>query len=199
MPSHARRNVQIAVALLTCGLVPLLNGCAEKQVHAAAPISPVPTEAVRPMTTAPDTDAAPPPENASIAPPTLPPTVMSAPPPVAIPAEKPPAPRKPAVEQSSAEADSTPSHGPVPQISPQLSPTDAAAYQRKTGEDIAVAEGNLRQTNGKRLNAAQSDLTEKIRSVLAQARDASRDGDWARAQKLAQKDRVLSAELISSL
>src|SRR5215472_16872703 len=103
------------------------------------------------MTTAPDTDAAPPPENASIAPPTLPPTVTSAP-------------RKPAVEQSNPEADSAPSHPPVPQISPQLSPTDAAAYQRKTGEDIAVAEGNLRQTNGKRLNAAQSDLTEKIRS-----------------------------------
>lgn len=198
MPSHPRINVEIALALLACTVIPVLGGCAERQVHAATPLRPVP-EAVRPMTTAPDTDATPPPENATVTPPTLSPAATSEPPPVSIPAEKPPAPHKPAAEQATTEADSTPSHPPVPQISPQLSPTDAAAYQRKTGEDIAVAQNNLHQTAGRQLNAAQSDLTEKIRSFLSQSRDASKDGDWARAQNLAQKARVLSVELINSL
>ena len=198
MPSHARIHVGLAVTLLACEAIPALSGCAERQVRAAAPAAPVPTDAVRPMTTAPDTDAAPPPENATMPPPTLPPgEATSAPPPVSIQPDKPPAPRKPAAEPTNAEADNAPVH-PVPQISPQLSPTDAAAYQRKTGEDVAVAENNLHQTAGKQLNAAQSDLTEKIRSFLAQSRDAGKDGDWARAQNLAQKARVLSVELINS-
>lgn len=150
------------------------------------------------MTTAPDTDAAPPPEQAAIAAPTLP--VASTPaPPVAIPATKPPAPRKPTTEQTPADAEAAPSHLPAPRISPQLSPGDEAAYQRKTSEDVVVAENNLQQTDGKHLNAAQSDLTEKIRSFLTQSRDASKNGDWARAQNLAQKARLLSVELINSL
>jgi hypothetical protein len=176
--------------------VPALGGCAEKQVHAAAPAAPVPIEAVRPMTTAPDTDATPPAEQAAVAAPTLP-TASTPAPPVAIPATKPPAPRKPATEQTPA-ADAAPSRLPGPQIAPQLSPGDEAAYQRKTSEDVSVAESNLQQTDGKRLNAAQSDLTEKIRSFLQQSRDASKTGDWARAQNLAQKARLLSVELINS-
>jgi hypothetical protein len=201
VPSHSRRDLGIAVALLACGVVPALGGCAERQVHATAPLAPIPTEAVRPMTIAPDTDATPPPENGTVTAPSLPTAATATPPPVALPTEKPPAPRKPAAEQAPTDADSSsPSHpAPAPQISPQLSPSDAAAYQRKTGEDISVAENNLHQTDGKRLNAAQSDLTEKVRTFLAQSRDASKDGDWARAQNLAQKARVLSVELINSL
>ena len=41
-------------------------------------------------------------------------------------------------------------------------------------------------------------LVEKIRSFLAQSLDASKSGDWARAQNLAQKARLLSTELINS-
>ena len=65
-------------------------------------------------------------------------------------------------------------------------------------EDTAVAEKNLQQTSGKQLNAAQQDLVGKIRSFLSQSRDASKDGDWVRAQNLAQKARLLSDELIDS-
>jgi hypothetical protein len=118
---------------------------------------------------------------------------------VAIPATTPAAPRRPAPEQTPADADTAPSHPPAPQIAPQLSPGDEAAYQRKTGEDISVAESNLQQTDGKQLNATQLDLTGKIRSFLSQSRDASKSGDWARAQNLAQKARLLSVELINSL
>lgn len=196
MPSQSRSDLRVAAVLLA--FVPAVGGCAEKQVHAAAPAAPVPIEAVRPMTTAPDTDAAPPPEHAAVAPPTLPAASTPAPP-VAIPATKPAAPRKPALEQNPASADTTPAHLPAPQISPQLSPGDEAAYQRKTSEDVSVAESNLHETDGKPLNAAQSDLAEKIRSFLAQSRDAGRNGDWARAQNLAQKARLLSVELINSL
>jgi hypothetical protein len=154
---------------------------------------------MRPMTTAPDTDAAPPPENATTPPPALPVAATPAPPPVSIPPAKPTAPRRPAAEQTSADTEAQPSRPPAPQISPQLSPNDQAAYQRKTGEDISVAESNLQQTDGKQLSAAQTDLAEKIRSFLAQSRDASKDGDWTRAQNLAQKARLLSVELINSL
>lgn len=154
---------------------------------------------MRPMATAPDTDAAPPPENAAASPPALPAAATPAPPPVSLPSAKPAAPRRAAAEQASEGAEAQPSRPPAPQISPQLSADDQAAYQRKTGEDISVAESNLQQTGGKQLNAAQTDLAEKIRSFLAQSRDASKDGDWARAQNLAQKARLLSVELINSL
>ena len=83
-------------------------------------------------------------------------------------------------------------------ISPQLSPQDVAAYQRKINEDSAVAENNLLQINKKQLNAGQQDLRGKILSFLAQSRDASKGGDWARAQNLAQKARLLSVELVNS-
>jgi len=119
---------------------------------------------------------------------------------MAIPSAKPPAPHKPVGEPSTAEAEpETPAHPPAPQISPQLSPGDQASYARKTGDDIAVAERNLGQASGKQLSAAQQDLVGKIRSFLAQSQEASKGGDWARAQNLAQKARVLSIELLNSL
>jgi hypothetical protein len=146
------------------------------------------------MNTAPDTNATPP---ESPAPP--PPSVAdSSAQPVEIVSAKPVAPPKPGSE--SPEAVSQPSaHPAAPQISPQISPGDQAAYERQTNDDVSVAEKNLDQTKGKQLSAAQRDLTEKIRSFVSQSRDASKGGDWARAQNLAQKARLLSAELINSL
>jgi len=57
----------------------------------------------------------------------------------------------------------------------------------------------LQQANGRQLSAGQQDLVEKIHSFLDQARDASKGGDWARAQNLAQKARLLSTDLVDSL
>jgi len=184
--------------LLACALLPALGGCASKTVRAAAPAAPVPTEAMRPMTTAPDTDAAPPTVTPA-APPTLPVAATPTPPPVAIPPAKPAAPRRATSEQASGDTDVQPNRPAAPQISPQLSPSDQATYQRRTNDDISAAEGNLQQTEGKQLSAVQTDLAAKIRSFLSQSRDASKDGDWARAQNLAQKARLLSVELINSL
>jgi len=132
---------------------------------------------------------------------TAPPAIQasSTPPvPVVIAPTTPPAPKR-HTEEHPVEADQPPAEHPAPQISPQISPTDQSLYARKTSDDIAVAERNLQQTNGKRLSAAQQDLADKIRSFVAQSRDASKTGDWDRAQNLAQKARLLSTELLNSL
>ncbi len=199
MPSRTTES-QIAVAVVACVLSLALGGCGQNSVRAAAPVNaaPVATAADRPMNTAPDTDAAPPVEMSS-QPPTLPATVSPPPQPVATTALKPAPPRKPSAEQPASDPGTETPHRPAPQIAPQLSPGDQATYERKTNDDISLAEKNLQQTSGKQLSAAQQDLTEKIRSFLAQSREAGRGGDWARAQNLAQKARLLSAELINTL
>ena len=191
-------NARVALTLLTCAISFVAGGCARNNVHAAAPVAaaPAPAEA-RPMNTPPDTDASPPAE-AAAAPPALPTSAAPPPAPVTLPPPKPAALRRPAGDQPADTESEQPAHPPAPQISPQLSPSDQATYQRKTGDDTATTEKNLRETSGKQLNAAQQDLVGKIRSLLSQSRDASKDGDWARAQNLAQKARLLSDELINS-
>lgn len=84
-------------------------------------------------------------------------------------------------------------------MSVQLSLEELATYQRLTNEDISASEKNLQQAYGRDLNTAQHDLIEKIRSFLAQSREAIRESDWVRARNLAQKARVLSVDLVNSL
>lgn len=197
MPSLAL-DIRTCVFLLAAGLSLTAAGCARNSTHAASPTAaPIAGDVAssRPMTTAPDTDATPPVETA------VTPPVISGPesqPQAAIPAAKPPAPRKPAAEQAPTDAASEPARPTAPLISPQLSASDQAAYQRRTGLDASAAEKNLQAAAGRQLSASQQDLVEKIRSFLSDSRDASKDGDWARAQTLAQKARLLSAELIAS-
>lgn len=189
-------NIRAAAAVLMCLLSLTAAGCNDRTVHAGVPATaPVSPDAQRPMNTAPDTTAMPPVETA--APPALEATTEAPPP---IPAVRPAPPRKPVEGATTADADAEPSARPAaPQIAPQLSPGDQASYARKTQDDIGVAEGNLIQTKGKQLSAAQQDLVAKIRSFVSQSRDASKGGDWARAQNLAQKARLLSVELLNSL
>jgi hypothetical protein len=185
--------------LVACVLSFAAAGCARKSAQAKVPVSAAPTsaEAERPMNAAPDTTAEPPVE-AVIPPPALAPAVAP-PPPVPIPSKQPAGPRKPVAEQPATEGPTEPPvHSPPPQISPQISPGDQAIYERRTSDDIAVAETNLRDAGGTQGNASQQDLVDKIRSFLAESRQASKDGDWARAQTLAQKARLLSVELINS-
>jgi hypothetical protein len=201
MPS--RLDHRIAIALVACVLPLAIAGCEGKNVHASVPASapaPAPTQADRPMTTAPDTDATPPMDVAAAPPPSIP-ASSTASPSVAIPATTPaPAPRRPSEGQSSDQGDiGSAARKPALQITPELSPGDQASYERKTADDLAVAEKNLGQASGKQLSAAQQDLVAKITSFASQSRDASKSGDWARAQNLAQKARLLSVELLNSL
>jgi len=193
------RSFRFASLLVVCGLALAATGCPKKSAQSKAPVSAAPApsaETERPMNTAPDTSAAPPVE--AVNPPALPPA-EAVPPPVPIPSKKPSAPRRPAAGQPAMDVSSEPqAHAPVPQISPEISAHDQATYERNTGDNIAVAEKNLQDASGKNWNAAQQDLVDKIRSFLAESRQASKDGDWARAQTLAQKARLLSVELINS-
>jgi hypothetical protein len=149
------------------------------------------------MNTAPDTSASPPPETLS-----PPPVILdsaTAPPTVAVPHPKPARPSRPVTEPVSEPPADQPARPPAPQISPQLSPEEQANYERKTKEDLAVAEQNLQQASGRKTSAAQDDLKEKISRFMEQSRDAIKAGDLARAQNLAQKARLLSIELVQSL
>jgi hypothetical protein len=203
MPS---RPVQIREAALLLAALSVLGpcvlgiaGCAHKKVLAAAPVIAPPSPDVHPMTIAPDTDASPPLETAAVAP-TV--TATATGPSVDLPPAKeaPPPRRAPSVPAfSEANEPDNASHPPAPRIAPQLSPGDQQAFRRRIDEDSTIARKNLQSADGRQLNATQQDLADKIRGFLGQARDAGKDGDWARAENLAQKARLLSVELINSL
>jgi hypothetical protein len=199
MPS---RNTKVTslIALLACGLSLAMTGC-EKTVKASPPVAamPIPQPAdSKPITNiAPDTTATPP--EVVEAPPPAPPPTEAAPLSVTPTRSKPaPPPHKQTAEPQSTETPEQ-TRPTAPQISPEMSPNDQETYRRKTDEDINVADRNLQQSVDKRLSAAQHDLVEKIRSFLYQSREAGKAGDWARAQNLAQKARLLSVELVDSL
>src|SRR5580704_8617918 len=175
------------IVLCLCGLALATGGCLTKNnPKAAAPVAAAPAPSLadsKPLTTiAPDTTATPP---LAVAP------VRTKPAPPA---------HKPATETASENAAETAASRPAaPQISPQISPGDQVTFQRKTEDDINTTQRNLNQTVGKQLSAAQLDLVEKIKSFVGQSNEASKTGDWARAQNLSQKARLLSAELVESL
>jgi hypothetical protein len=87
----------------------------------------------------------------------------------------------------------------VPQLAPQLSAAEASAAQQQTNQSLGIAERNIGASEGKTLNAAQQDLASKVRSFMAEAREAARTGDWIRARNAAKKAEVLSQELAGSL
>jgi hypothetical protein len=188
--------------LCLCGLATATVGCAQKSVKAAAPVAAAPAPALadsKPLTMiAPDTTATPPPENV---PPPPNPSATNTPDLPVTPVHTKPAPpaRKPSPDAPTENASEQTARPAAPQISPQISPGDQATFQRKTEDDINAAQNNLQQSAGKRLSAAQTDLVEKIKLFLAQSREASKTGDWARAQNLSQKARLLSNELVESL
>ena len=181
------RKIQL-LAVLCAGSI-AMAGCANKHIVRAAP---------------PSVSAPPPDETSPMPPPETPPPVTTteepapevpspAPPP--IPGKRPAAPRRPAPAET---ADPTPAKPAAPQISPQLSARDLEATKKSTTANITTAENNLQFANGRQLSAAQKDLTEKIKGFLSQSHEAIMADDWVRAQNLAEKARVLSAELVKS-
>jgi hypothetical protein len=91
-------------------------------------------------------------------------------------------------------------HAPeAPMIAPQLSPEQTAVAQQQTSASVSIAEKNVATSQGRSLNAMQSDLASKVRSFLAEAREAANVGDWTRASNAAKKAEVLSQELAGSL
>jgi hypothetical protein len=80
-----------------------------------------------------------------------------------------------------------------------LTPAEASAAQQQTSQSLNIAERNIGSADGKSLNAKQQDLASKVRSFMAEARDAATTGDWTRARAASKKAEVLSQELASSL
>jgi outer membrane murein-binding lipoprotein Lpp len=87
----------------------------------------------------------------------------------------------------------------APVIAPQMSDAEASAARQQMTSSLNEAEKNLARSQGKTLNATQSDLATKIKQFIGDAQSASREGDWTRARSLATKAQVLSEELASSL
>jgi len=80
-----------------------------------------------------------------------------------------------------------------------MSAGESAAAQQEINASLAAAEKNLESIRGKTLNAGQTDMANKARSFIDDAREAARSGDWPRARSLAKKAQVLSEELARSL
>jgi hypothetical protein len=108
-------------------------------------------------------------------------------------------PPRPHVAVVSAGSPGAPHAPEAPMIAPQLSPEQTAAAQQQTSASVSVAEKNIAASQGRSLNAMQSDLASKVRSFLAEAREAAQVGDWTRASNAAKKAEVLSQELAGSL
>jgi hypothetical protein len=87
----------------------------------------------------------------------------------------------------------------VPMIAPQLSPEQTAQAQQQAATSVSIAEKNIAASQGRSLNAMQADLASKVRSFLAEAREAAQVNDWTRASSAAKKAEVLSQELAGSL
>ncbi|HLZ13596.1 MAG TPA: hypothetical protein VKP58_13500, partial [Candidatus Acidoferrum sp.] len=82
---------------------------------------------------------------------------------------------------------------------PELSPQETAAAKAQFAESVAIVEQNLATAQRRKLTSAQSDVVSKINGFVAEAREASGEGDWARARNLAKKAQILSQDLASSL
>ena len=82
---------------------------------------------------------------------------------------------------------------------PELSAQETATAKQQVADSFAVVERNLATTRGRKLTPAQSDIVSKITGFVGEAREASGQGDWARARNLAKKAQILSQDLVTSL
>jgi hypothetical protein len=177
-------------ALFLCLALPILAGCGRHIVRAASPSvatpPPNPRPAATPSAVASEEPIAPP-EISEPAPELSPSAAVGPQPPRPRPAPvatEPEAPRKAEVA--------------APQISPVLTPADQDRLTRVATDQIRTAEHNLQLAAGRRMNALQKDLQDKVQGFLSQAHEAIRVNDWVRAQNLAEKAQVLSSELLKS-
>ena len=81
---------------------------------------------------------------------------------------------------------------------PELSPQDTAAAKQQFAESVGIIEKNLALARRRRLTAVQNDMVSKVNGFMTEAREASGEGDWARARNLAKKAQILSEELVAS-
>jgi hypothetical protein len=184
-------RAQIAL-LLICGATPVLAGCGRNIVRASSPsvvLPPQPEPRPAASASGPAAEPIPAPEMPQPAPELSPSPAVEPQPPR-------PRPAPPAAAPEPAPPSPTPA---PPQILPALTAADQQRLTRLATDQIRVAERNLQMATGRRLNAVQDDLYQKVQGFLSQAHEAIRVSDWVRAQNLAEKAQVLSTELVKSL
>ena len=186
------KGVQAVMLALACA-----SGvaCHRQTVQAAPPVNTTPAAETAPAPALSDTSSAPAIDTTNTAPENPPPLAPAAKPvePKPRPVTPTPAPA-PTPEPTPAPAKPAP-----PTITQRISPAQEAELRSQTEKSIAEAETNLRQASGHQLNDVQRDMAEKIRNFLTQAREAGDQPDWNRAHILADKARLLSVDLVSSL
>lgn len=181
--------LQIGNALLICGAIVLLGGCAERKARAfpwatAVLVKPnVPTAHDPTAGTAPD--IAP---DFRIEPPSSLGKILAV--------RTGPVPPRARTQNSTPSENANGSKSSL--LVPELSPGESAAAQAQFSQNVAATERNLAATRGKSLTPAQQDTISKINGFLAEAREAAGEGDWARARNLARKAQILSEDLVGS-
>ena len=190
--SHAARvSPKLACAIL-CAIAAIVSGCGVRQKPRAKAFPWAAAKNARPL--APEKISADVSNEDLFAELAL--DVPAPPSPIAGTSSGPPRPRVAIVPTGNAGAPQAPE---APMIAPQLSPEQTSAAQQQTAASVSVAEKNIAASQGRALNAMQSDLASKVRSFLAEAHEAVRVGDWTRASNAAKKAEVLSEELANSL
>jgi hypothetical protein len=82
------------------------------------------------------------------------------------------------------------------EIAPSVNEQQASRESRQTNQLLATTEANLKTVSSRTLNATQQDTVKQIRNYMDQARAAEGDGDLQRAYNLANKAKMLSADLV---
>jgi hypothetical protein len=85
---------------------------------------------------------------------------------------------------------------PTTQISPSVPQQQASSQLQSTNSLLSSADTNLKSISGAQLNSSQEDMVKQIRTYMEQAKAATETGDLERANNLATKAQLLSAELV---
>jgi hypothetical protein len=188
----SRNHARVILVFCLCALQ-LISGCAEKKTPVSwrgaglsRPIVPATITAPKPRPL-PDESVDPVPELQLELPPPPPLLAVHS------------SPARPHVAPAPAPENNAENKTEAPAIAPQMSDAEASAARQQMTSSLSQAEKNLARSQGRKLNATQSDLATKIKQFIGDAQSASREGDWTRARSLATKAQVLSEELASSL
>jgi len=85
---------------------------------------------------------------------------------------------------------------PTAQIIPGMTPAEAARQRQKTEQWLGSADRELKQLEGRELDAQGQETVGQIRNYIAGARSALGEGDVRRASTLAEKAYLLADDLV---
>ena len=81
-------------------------------------------------------------------------------------------------------------------LAPSVNEQQASRESQQTSQLLASTEANLKTVSSRTLSASQQDTVQQIKNYMEQARAAQNEGDLQRAYNLANKAKMLSADLV---